>query len=254
MSTNSEKKKVGVIVQARMGSTRLPGKVLKILYKNETILDILIKRLKFSKNTDDIIIATTPDVKNQAIINVANIHNVASFIGNEKNVLKRYFEAAKKYKLDIIIRVTADCPFVDPLVLDDMIQFYLSKNYDYIRNVDDTTNFPRGFEIEIFNFDVLEKVFRLAKTKPEKEHVTYFIYTHPKLFSLYSYNLEDLKKIKDLRLTIDEEDDLEVCREVIKLVLKKQKSLKFSVYDIIKIIELNPKLIEINKNVQQKKI
>ena len=143
--------KVGVIVQARMGSTRLPGKVLKKLYKNDRVLDVLIKRLKLSKRLNEIIIATTTDIKDKVIIEVASEHNVSSFVGDEENVLLRYYEASKKYNLDIIIRVTSDCPFIDPKVLDEMIEFYKNQNYDYIRNVDETTNFSRGFEIEIFN-------------------------------------------------------------------------------------------------------
>ncbi|MFX1277579.1 MAG: cytidylyltransferase domain-containing protein, partial [Promethearchaeota archaeon] len=194
-------KKVGVIVQARMGSTRLPDKVLKLLYEDNTVLDILIKRLKLSKNVDEIIIATTPDNRNHTIINVAKENGVSSFIGDEENVLLRYYSAAKKFNLDIVIRITSDCPFIDPIILDDMISFYLAHNYDYIRNVDESTNFSRGFEIEIFSFKVLEQVFSYAITKPEKEHVTYYIYTHPELFSIFSYDLENLKKFDNLRLT-----------------------------------------------------
>jgi len=246
--------KVGVIIQARMGSTRLPGKVLRELDENETVLDILIKRLKLSKLVDKIIVATTPAKENKLIIQKVKNHNVSYIIGSEENVLERYSKAAKKFNIDIIIRITSDCPFIDPKILDDMVIFYKKNQYDYIRNVDKTTNFPRGFEIEIFSNNILEKVLSLAKTKPEKEHVTYFIYSHPEMFSLYSYNIETLKKFENLRLTIDEEADLKMCQQVYKKLKEKQKSIDFSIFDIIEIIEENPELMNINKDVRQKKI
>ena len=246
--------KVGAIVQARMSSTRLPGKVLKNLSEKNSVLGVLIKRLKISKELDNIIVATTPDEKNKAIIEEAKKYNVDWYIGDEKNVLKRYYDAAKKYKLNIIIRITSDCPFIDPKILDDMIKFYNLNNYDYIRNVDETTNFSRGFEIEIFNIEVLKEIFSLAKFKAEKEHVTYYIYTHPEKFTLYSYNIENLKKFENLRLTIDEEDDLLICREVYKKLIEKGKNYDFSIYDIIELIEKNPSLMDINKHVQHKKV
>ena len=177
-----------------MGSTRLPGKVLERLYKNDLVLDVMIKRLKYSKNIDEIIIATTSNKKDKVFLKIANKHKISYFEGSEKNVLSRYYNASKKYKLDIIIRVTSDCPFVDPKILDDMIEFYKSQNYHYIRNIDSKTNFPRGTDIEIFDSDVLEKVFNNAETKQEKEHVTYYIYSHPELFDIYSYNLENIKE------------------------------------------------------------
>ena len=138
---------VGVIVQARMGSTRLPGKILKDLDLNERVFDVLIKRLKLSKLVNKIIIATTPDKRNSVIIDAVKLHGVSYFIGSEKNVLERYYLAAKEYHLDLIIRATSDCPFLDPSILDDMIKFFLSHDYHCIRNVDNTTNFSRGFEV-----------------------------------------------------------------------------------------------------------
>ena len=247
-------KKVGAIVQARMDSTRLPGKVLKNLSESDSVLGVLIKRLKISKELDNIIIATTPDEKNKAIIEEAKKNKVDWYVGDEENVLKRYYDAAKKYTLNIIIRITSDCPFIDPKILDDMIRFYKLNNYDYIRNVDETTNFSRGFEIEIFNIEVLKEIFSHAKIKSEKEHVTYYIYTHPEKFTLYSYNIENLKKFENLRLTIDEEDDLLICREVYKKLIEKGKNYDFSIYDIIELIEKNPSLMDINKHVQHKKV
>lgn len=246
--------KIGIIVQARMGSTRLPGKVMKLLDNEDTVLDVLIKRLKLSKLVDEIIIATTSDKTNSAIIGLAQKYEVSYFIGSEENVLERYFEAAKKFKIDLVIRITSDCPFVDPKIVDDMINFYLHNDYDYIKNIHEISNFPRGFDVEIFSLDVLENVYSLAKNKPEKEHVTYYIYTHPDDFNIFYYNIENLKKFDKLRLTIDEEEDLILCREVFKKLKEKGKSLDFSLYDILGIIENNPELMNINKQIKQNKV
>lgn len=245
-------KKVGAIVQARMGSSRLPEKVLAHLDKNERVLDLLIKRLKLCKYLDVIIIATTSNIEDISIIKTAKAHNVSYFVGSENNVLKRYHEAAKEFKLDIIIRITSDCPFIDPKILDDMINFYLKNRYDYIKNIAESTNFPRGFDIEIFSFNTLEKVVSLASNKQEKEHVTYFIYNHPEIFKIYNFDIKNLKKFKNLRLTIDEKDDLIMVKEVYKRLKKMGKKNNFTIFDIINIIEKEPDLMEINRNVKQK--
>ncbi len=246
--------KVGIIIQAHMGSTRLPGKILKFLDNDEKVLDILLKRMKLCKQVDKIIIATTPDKQNSLIIEVAKTHNVSYFIGSEKNVLERYYKCARENNLDIVIRITSDCPFVDPKIVDDMIDFYLQNNYDYIKNVHESSNFPRGFDVEIFRYDVLETVCSLARSKPEKEHVTYYIYTHPKDFNIFYYNLDNLKKFDKLRLTIDEEQDLILCREIYKKLKESSKTIDFSLYDILEIIENNPELMNINKQIKQKKV
>jgi len=247
-----DNQRIGVIIQARMCSTRLPGKVLLELDKNERVLDVLIKRLKISSILDEIIIATTPDRENSSIIEVVKEHKVLFFIGSEDNVLERYYFAAKQFNLSLIIRITSDCPFVDPIVIDNMIKFYLDNNYDYIKNFDQNTNYTRGFEIELFSFKVLEKVYLNAKEKQEREHVTFYIYTHPEEFKIFTYKPEILNQIKDLRLTIDEENDFLLCKEIFKILKEKGKLYKFSIYDIYGIIEKNPHLLDINKDVVHK--
>lgn len=244
--------KIGVIVQARMDSTRLPGKVLMELNKNERVLDLLIMRLKLSKFLNEIIIATTPKKKNSLIIEAAESHNVSFFIGSEKNVLERYYKAAKQFNLDIVIRATSDNPFVDPFILDDMIEFYQENNYDCIKNVSHgSTNFPVGFDIEIFSFEVLESVYKLVEDNWDKEHVTRYIYDHPKDFTIFLYNKENLKKFGSLRLTIDEKEDLLLCQEVYKRLINKGKQFDFTIYDILEIIEKEPELMNINKFIKK---
>jgi len=240
--------KTGIIVQARMGSTRLPGKIFMKIDEKYRVLDLLIERLKISKLVNKIIIATTPDKKNSAIVEVAKNYNILYFIGSEENVLERYYKAAKTFNLDIIVRITSDCPFVDPKILDDMIIFYRNNNYDYIMNLDTVSNYPAGFDIEIFSFKTLEKVFHLSKTYFEKEHVTIIIQRHPDDFSIFHYNDNTLKVFKDLRLTIDYEEDLIMVREVYKRLKEKGKLIDFTIEDVIEIVEENPELMNINKH------
>lgn len=255
--SNKFNNQIGLIIQARMGSSRLPGKVLLNLDESNTVLDVLIKRLKLSRLVDEIIIATSKDKKNKEIIRTAKDHNISYFIGSEENVLERYYKTAKRFKIDIVIRVCSDNPFIDPMILDDLIEFYNNHNYDYVRINHETTNFPLGFLSEIFSFDILKKVFNSATKKPEKEHVTYYIYNHPEIFSIFDYTnsrIEQLKRFEDLRLTIDEEEDLILCRTICKKLKDKGKSIDFSLYDIIHIIEEFPELMNINKHINQKKI
>ena len=241
------KQKVGAIIQARMGSTRFPGKVAKKIYRNETILDLLLNRIKLSNKINEIIIATSNDEKNAFIIELAKAHNVLFFIGSEWNVLKRYYQAALKFEIEIIIRITSDCPFLDPYIMDEMLDFFCLNNYDYIRNVDGKTPYPIGFDIEIFSFKSLEKILKLAKTDYEKEHISPLFYKYPEIFSIFTYNETDVKVIDDLRLCVDYKEDLILLKEIYKKLKEKHKDIDFRFSDIIEIIEKDPKMMDINK-------
>lgn len=241
----------GVIIQARMGSTRLPGKVIKKINGNITILDLLLKRLKLSKKIDKIIIATTKNSSDTIIANIAKDHGVEIFRGSENNVLKRYYMAAKKFKINTIIRITSDCPFIDPYLLDKMLIIFEEYMYDYMRN-NYHSNLPRGMDIEILTWDTLKYTYLNATNKASKEHVTYFIYNNPELFKIYNYDLENLDFIEGLRITVDDDDDLIMMRELFKKIRELKKEDDFSIFDIIDIVKLNPKLLNINKHVKQK--
>jgi len=243
------KKSVGIIIQARMGSTRLPDKILMKLYEEDTVLDITIKRMKLCKMADKIVIAIPYGDENSPIIDAAKSHDIPCFIGDEDNVLERYYGAAKENNIDIIVRITSDCPFTDPKVVDGEIEFFLKNKYDYINSFDKNTDFPMGFSIEILSFDTLEQLYTTyAKTDMEKEHVTYYIKAHNKPFSRHSYNIRNIKKYRNLRVTIDEKEDLIMCRKIYKEIMKEGYSIDFSLFDIFKVIEENPELNEIYKH------
>ena len=146
--------KIVAIIQARMGSTRLPGKVLKEVL-SRPLLSYQIERMKKAQNIDELVIATTPN-GNESIIELCHKENITYFIGSEKDVLERYYLAAKKSQADIIVRMTSDCPLIDPVIVDKVIDMYLQNDFDYVSNTQLRT-FPRGMDTEVFSFEALEK-------------------------------------------------------------------------------------------------
>lgn len=239
------------IIQARMGSTRLPGKVMLDLC-GKTVLEHVIQRVKRVKNIDEIVIATTTDKKDDVIIEEALKCGAKVFRGSEEDVLSRYYYSAKENEADIIIRITSDCPLIDPEVANDVIDFYFRNmdKFDYVSNTLERT-FPRGLDTEVFSFKVLEKAFNEATLQRDREHVTPYIWDNPNMFSLGCYkNDVDYSKY---RWTLDTEEDFELIRRIYKELFC-MKNNDFSMEDILKVYENNKELIEINKDIKQKKI
>lgn len=242
--------KIGIIVQARMGSTRLSGKVLKEI-KGETILGHVVERLQQSKYADIIIIATTTNPDDALIEEEAIRLNTTVFRGSEDNVLSRYYYAAKENELDIVIRVTSDCPLIDPKLLDEMIQTYLDNEYEVLTNVgmeaQDRT-FPRGLDAEIFSFTILEDAFKLATEKYQKEHVTPYIYEHSKNTFYYKNDTN----YSNHRWTVDTQEDFELISEIYNYLYEGKHD--FYLNDIVKLFDKHPELYAINAEIEQKKI
>jgi len=157
--------KTGVIVQTRMGSTRLPGKVMMDLC-GKPVIDHVIDRLKRSRLSDEIIIATTTLERDKVVVEQAKKNGVKWFCGSEDDVLSRYYCAAKENDLDVVVRVTSDCPLIDPVILDNVVDFYMSNNYTLVTNAGinfEQRTFPRGLDVEVFSFSMLEYAFNNAK-------------------------------------------------------------------------------------------
>lgn len=242
--------RVVCIMQARVGSTRLPGKVLKKIC-GKTVLEHDIERLKKVKNIDEIIIATTVEKADEAIVNEADRLTIKSFRGSENDVLSRYYYAAKESKADVIVRITSDCPLLDSEVTEEVINFYLNNysHYDYVSNTLDRT-YPRGFDTEVFSFKLLEEAFLNAKEIFQREHVTPFIWDNNHNYRVYQY--KDRFDNSSLRLTLDTEEDLELIIRVYKALYKDNSY--FGLKEILKLFNERPELIEINKGVEQKKL
>jgi len=237
-----------VIIQARMGSTRLPNKVMKDLC-GKPVLWHVVNRLKHSKYISDIVIATTALPEDDAIQKFCEENNLKYYRGSSENVLSRYYEAAGKYEAETVIRITSDCPVIDPVLLDEMIVDFNNSNADYMSNSLLRT-FPRGLDAEIFSFKVLEKTYKEASKQYELEHVTPYIYQHPELFSLK--NFANVTDYSYHRWTLDTEEDYKLLQEIYNNLYDEVKLFQWK--DILKLVELKPELLEINKHIEQKKL
>ena len=234
---------IAVIIQARMGSTRLPGKVM-ININQKPIIQYLYDRLKLSKSIDDIIIATGSRENNSELVNYLDKQNIKYFCGSDADVLHRFYEVSKKYSIKKIVRITSDCPFVDPKLIDNMVDMHVENNYDYTSNINPPT-FPDGLDIEIFNFETLEDAHYNAKLEFEREHVTPFIRNSKNLTQYCFRHEEDLSSI---RWTLDTADDLVVIKEIINNF----KSVNnFSWKEILDFYNKNKNLFKINMHLKR---
>tara|TARA_A100001011_G_C14304591_1_gene842482 strand:- start:2407 stop:3114 length:708 start_codon:yes stop_codon:yes gene_type:complete len=204
------------LIQTRSSSKRLKNKVLyKIL--NQEVFKIVYKRVIKSKLISKAIILTTTLKTDDKIVKICKKSKIPYFRGNSLNVLKRYYYAAKKYNLKNIVRITSDCPLVDPEVIDKICKKYSSKKYHYVSNVLKPT-YPDGYDVEIFNFNTLEKVYRKAKTKFEKEHVTTKMIKDKNLKKI---NIQLYKNYSNFRFTLDTISDFNKIKEI----FEKEKSI-----------------------------
>ena len=225
-----------------MGSKRLPGKVLKKIEDDTTILDSVINQLKFSSLTKNIVVATTTLNEDDVIEEYLHKIGIDCFRGNSKNVLDRYYQCAKKYSFTSIMRITADCPLIDPELVDEAITIFDRKKCDYISNAFSRT-FPYGTEIEIFSFKSLEIAWKNAKKPSEKEHVTPYIKSHPELFNIE--NIQNNRNISNLRWTVDRKEDLELVRQIMLKINKRPVLME----DILELMKNEPRLREINNKI-----
>lgn len=198
-----EKIRIGIVIQARLGSTRLPGKVLKPI-GDKTLLEHIMCRLTRLKTEAEVVVATSKEVLDDKIAMFCVEHGYTCFRGDESNVLERYFLCAKEYKFHHIVRLTADNPFVDIEELDNLIQLHLSSGADYTRSFG---TLPCGVGAEIFTFDALERDY-LEATKPNHfEHVNEYIWENPQCFKIVDMQVVGEKTQPKVRLTVDTEED-----------------------------------------------
>jgi spore coat polysaccharide biosynthesis protein SpsF len=234
-----------VIIQARMGSSRLPGKIMLNL-DNHSILDYVIKQLKNSKIINKIVIATTQDDSDNVIVEYAQKNRLLYFRGNKEDVLDRYYQCAKKFSINNIVRVTSDCPLIDPQIIDYLIEIFVRNDLDYATNKlpIDSPSCNQGAEVEIFSFKTLEKIWNDSKKPSEREHVTPYIYNNPSQFKISNV---PSKGMNSLRYTIDRENDLELVRKIVSLI----KNRPILTNDIETLFKTNPSLFQINSEYER---
>ena len=245
--------KIAAIIQARTSSTRLPRKVLKELPYNSgiTCLEQVIRRLKKSKRLNEIIIATTEGKEDDDIVEIAQKESVKYFRGSKENVLSRYYFAAKENNIDVIVRITSDCPCIDPDIIDLAIDAHINKMADYTSNTL-TKTYPHGLDVEVFNFSALEEAYKKATKDYEKEHVTPYIYRNPQKFKINIVKAPKELYAPDIRITLDTEEDYALLCAVFDYLYPKNEY--FDAYDIVNLFKEKPWLKLINKRVVQKKI
>ena len=238
------KKKIACIIQARVNSKRFPGKIIMPL-SNKTVLQYQLERLKKIKNVNNLILATTKNKIDNKLTKIAKKQKIQIYRGDQNNVLRRYYNCALTYKASIIIRITADCPLIDIKYVNILLKFFLKNKYDYLSNID-LNYLPDGFHCEIFNFKSLKKAFNLAKTKFDKEHVTSFIWSNPKIFSVCCYRGKKHRfHSKKIRLTLDYYEDYILIKEIFSKLYKKDKF--FSLSQILSFLKKNKRLLKINE-------
>jgi len=224
-----EKGRAGIIVQARMGSCRLPGKVLKTVL-GRPLLEYGLERLNRSVLADQVIVATTLEERDNPIVDTCAGIGIPVYRGSENDVLLRYLEAAKEYQFDFVVRITADCPLIDPEVVDRGISVFLQNwpDVDYVSNCRPRT-FPRGMDTEVFSFTALEKTHNIAKKPEEREHVTLYMYESPGRFRLK--NFEYNQDCSAYRLTVDTQEDFATIKKIIEALYPKNPY--FTLEDIL---------------------
>ena len=238
------------IIQARMGSSRLPGKVLKKL-NNKTILEHVVERLNSCNELDEIIVATSTLKNDDLIAKLCIEKNINLFRGSEKDVLKRYYEASNKFNGDIIVRVTSDCPLICPKLVDEAISFFKKNQFDYVgpRKPNDINGLIRGFDVEVFSKEALKKAYEQGEDDLSREHVTYHMYSNPNKFKVDIFNFSDEFKDSSIRLCVDEENDYELMKVIYS---KLYNGNIIDAKDVLDLLRKNPQIKEINNSVKQK--
>lgn len=235
---------IGIIVQARMSSSRLPSKVMRPL-AGQPMLYQQIKRLQRSQLADTLIIATSDDSSDDAIASLCTEHNITHFRGSLDDVLARFYFAAKANQLKTIVRICGDCPLIDAALVDSIIQFHTENHADYTSNCVQRY-FPDGQDIEVFSFLALEQAYLLAKKPSEREHVTPFIRDSGQ-FTIKNYPSKiDLSAY---RICVDHQADFDVANAIFTQ-LTSQIGEHFGVSDITHFLDNNPKIKALNADIE----
>jgi|SRR3954469_7166490 len=239
--------RIGIITQARMTSTRLPGKIFKEI-NHKSLMKYHTQRLQ--QSGIDVIIATTKNAADDIVQQFAEKEQLKFYRGDENNVLSRYYEAAQKYNLDIIIRVTSDCPLIDPHLIRNNLEKYLKLNnlQLYMANGMERT-FARGFDFEIFSFQLLEEAFKKATNAADLEHVTPYIWKN-RSGKVELYPVKQPVDNSRFRITVDTAEDF----ELIKQLIEKYKADELPYHEIEHVLQAHPELAAINAHIEQKKV
>jgi len=233
------------ILQARVSSSRLPGKVM-IPVMGRPLIGLQIEREKRIRQIDKLIVATSTESSDDQLADYCESVGVTVSRGKLDDVLDRFYQAAKSYAPDLIVRLTGDCPLVDPLLADEIISFCKNGNYDYAGNALEPT-YPDGLDIEVFKFSALEDAWKNATLLSQREHVTSFINRQPGRFKIGHFRGEG--DLSHLRWTVDEQADLELIRAVYEALYPKNP--RFTTQDVLAFLRENPGWLHHNSNLER---
>lgn len=242
--------KIVCTIEARMRSTRLPGKVL-LPVMGRPMLALMIERLQRVSEVDEIVVATTTDHSCDAIADLAARCGVGVYRGSEDDVLDRVLQAARGATADLIVETTGDCPLIDPAIVSRVIQEFRHRDVDYCANVLERT-YPRGMDVQVFPLKVLEDVARLTDDPVDHEHVSLYLYSHPERFRLHNVASELSADAADARLTVDTPEDFALITQVFERLYPSKPG--FSLADMLGLLAAHPELRAMNQRVAQKAV
>lgn len=232
------------LIQARMGSSRLPGKILMDI-EGLPMVGRVYERAALAREVKQVAILTSTGPADDPVEELCREKGWSYFRGSEDDVLDRYYQAARHFEADPVLRITGDCPLLDPGILDQAIRQYAAGGTDYVSYEWPDATFPRGLDVEVLSFAALETSWKEATEQPDREHVTRFIYTHQERFRLSGFeNAEDLSH---LRWTVDAQADLDFVRAIYRRLGVKSFDWK----DVLRLIENEPELAEMNRHIVQ---
>lgn len=236
-------------IEARMNSSRLPGKVmLPILGK--PALQLLVERLQRASTVDGIVIATTTHPADAVIERLAKKLGVGCYRGSEEDVLERVLLAAQSAQADVIVEITGDCPLLDPEMVDAVVKCHRDEKHDYVSNAL-RRPLPLGMVVQAFATSVLAEVASLTQDPADREHVSLYIYEHPGRYKIHALVMEEAEKHSDIRVTLDTADDYALISAIFEELYPQNPAFSFA--DIAALCRRKPELLEINKHIAQKK-
>ena len=238
------------IIQARMGSSRLPSKIMMNLC-DVPVLRHVINRVQRVTRLSEVVVATTTEMRDDAVVDFCNKEGINVFRGSEEDVLSRYYHAARAYQADVVIRITSDCPLIDVDVINHMLNLYENETSQFVTNAGpdlQKRTFPRGLDVEIFDFQLLESAFHQAKASHEREHVTPYLYAHCDSVNYYMNPID----YSNHRWTLDTAEDFDLINRIYDALYSPQNY--FGMQDILAVLKENPEWCQINAHIEQKKL
>ena len=241
--------KIIAIIQARMGSNRLPGKVMQDIC-GQPMLMWVVKRAGMARTLEKVVVAVTTNDEDKIIETFCSTYKIACFRGSPADVLDRFYQAACLFYADVIVRLTADCPFVDPDLIDETVHAFLDSKVDFTANrlpPPFARTYPIGLDVEVVSMAALRRAWKEATQLHEREHVLPYLYEMPGRFKILTLDLP--QDLGSLRWTVDTPQDLEFIRQVADRL---KCRFDFSWRDVLKVLQLHPELKEINARIKHK--